>query len=263
MATTEELLAARIVFRAVLPVIKEMIADDPATHAKFEGVTGTVQFVADDPGGAVGACLCFDSGAFSVAQEIRPDADITFAFPTVARMVAMFAGKPALPKLGTLLGGGLKNFGLLLKTFHLLLGLKLLMPTARPKDPVKARLKVKMTLYMISTALSQLNKSGDVEMGKWTGKQPDRIYQWSVEGTDIACYLRVKAGKTKAGRGFYTRRKPFVHLRFAGVDAAIPVLNNEIDTLQAMTKGLVVNDGSPEYGGKVGDFMLRIAALLS
>jgi hypothetical protein len=73
----------------------------------------------------------------------------------------------------------------------------------------------------------------------------------------------VKAGKTKAGRGFYTRRKPFVHMRFASVKDALPVLSNSVDTVQAMAKGMVVNDGSPEYGGKIGDFMLKIAALVT
>ena len=52
-------------------------------------------------------------------------------------------------------------------------------------------------------------------------------------------------------------------MRFAGVEGAIPVLNNEVDSLQAMARGLVVSEGSPEYGAKVGDFMLRIAGLLT
>ena len=99
-------------------------------------------------------------------------------------------------------------------------------------------------------------------MAAWTAKQPERIYQWSVNGEDIACYLKIKAGKTKAGRGMYTRRKPFVHMKFDGVDGALPVLTNEIDAIQATAKGLVSNDGSPEYGGKIGDFMLKIANML-
>jgi hypothetical protein len=115
----------------------------------------------------------------------------------------------------------------------------------------------------VSTALSQLNKGGDRDMMEWTAKQPERIYQWSVGDADIACWLKVKAGKTKAGRGLYTRRKPFVHMRFESVDAALPVLSNAIDTVQAIAQGLVVSDGSPEYGGKLGDFMQRIAAMLA
>jgi len=258
MATEQELLTSRIIFRAVLPVIKVMIEDDPKTKKKFEGVTATIQFVAHDESGPVGAHLKFTHGAFEAVPEIADKADITFRFSSVAKMNAMFAGKPVLPWIK-----GITKVGLLIKVFGVLLGMKILMPDATPKSPEQARLKVKMTLYMVSTALSQLNKAGDPDMVKWTTKQPERIYQWSVDGEDIACYLRVKAGKTKAGRGFYERRKPFVHMRFRSVDDALPVLANKIETVQAIGEGLVVNEGSPEYGGQIGDFMLRIAALVS
>lgn len=258
MATEKELLTSRIILRAVLPVIKVMLQDDPAMKKKFEGVNGVIQFVAKDPAGPVGAYLKFTEGEFETVPEIAENPDITFSFSSVAKMNAMFTGKPVIPGIK-----GFMNFGLLLKTFSVLLGMKILMPAAKPKTPEKARMKVKMTLYMVSTALSQLNKAGDPEMAKWTSKQPERIYQWSVDGEDIGCWLKIKAGKTKAGRGFYTRRKPFVHMRFASVDAALPVLSNSIDTVQAMAQGMVVNDGSPEYGGKIGDFMLKVAALVT
>ena len=51
-------------------------------------------------------------------------------------------------------------------------------------------------------------------------------------------------------------------MKFNGVEGALPVLSNHIDTVQAMAQGLVDNEGSPEYGGKLGDFMLKIAGLL-
>jgi hypothetical protein len=144
-----------------------------------------------------------------------------------------------------------------------LLGLKLLMPDAKPKNTEQAKLKVKMTLYMASTGLSQLNKAGDPEMVKWTKNQPERIYQWSCEPEGIAAYLRVKAGKTKAGRGYYTRRKPFVHMRFNGVEAALPVLATQVDTVEAVGQGLLTIEGSPEYGATLGDLMLRVADLVT
>ncbi len=258
MATERELLTARIFLRAVLPVIKVMLEDDPKTAKRFQGVNATVQFVAKDEAGPVGAHLRFAEGAFEVVQGMEEKPDLTFSFPSVAKMNAMFAGKPVLPRIK-----GITKVGLLLKVLGLLMGLKILMPNAKPKTPEQARLKVKMTLYMISTALSQLNKAGDPEMVKWTTKQPERIYQWSCEPGGIACYLRVKAGKTQAGRGYYTRRKPFVHMRFNGVEGALPVLANSVDIVQAMSKGLVTNEGSPEYGGQIGDFMLKIAALVT
>jgi len=263
MPLSDEQVTSRIVLRAVLPVIKVMLEDDPAIKQAFEGVSGTVQFLAEDSDGSVGACLVFENGALTVEQGIGENADLLFAFPSLKAMNDMFRGKPVLPKIGPLLRGALKNFGLLVKTFKVLLGMKLLMPEAKPKTPEKAYLKVKMTLYMVSTALSQLNKAGDPDMHAWTSKQPERIYQWSVDGTDIACYLKMKAGNTKAGRGLYERRKPFVHMRFSSVDAALPVLASSVDTVSAIAQGLVVNDGSPEYGGRIGDFMMKISTLLS
>ena len=40
------------------------------------------------------------------------------------------------------------------------------------------QLEVKLTVYMITAALSQYNKGGDPEMERWTARQPDRIYQF-------------------------------------------------------------------------------------
>jgi hypothetical protein len=173
-------------------------------------------------------------------------------------MNALFAGKPVVPSIR-----GWTRLGLLWNVLGLLMSLKLLLPHRKPRTADEARRKVKLTLYMASTALSQLNKAGDPQMVQWTAKQPERIYQWSVDGEPIACYLKVKAGNTKAGRGVYTRRQPFVHTRFRSVPDALPMLANEIDTVEAMRQGLVTVEGSPEYGGQVSDFLVRIAKLVT
>lgn len=257
MATEKELLGARIFLRAVLPIIKVIINDVPKMKKKFANVKAKVQFKAKDPGGDVGSCLCFDNGDFKVEQGIVDNPDITFSFRSVERMNAMFAGKPALPMIR-----GILKIGLLIKVFSLLMSLMILMPNSRPTDPAKKRLKVKLTFYMITTALSQYNKGGDPEMVKWTSMQPERIYQITVDD-EIAAYLRVKAGKTKAGRGTYTRRRPFVHMKFNGVDGAFPVVMNDVDMVTAIKKGYLQIEGSPEYGQNVGDFMMRIQDLIT
>ncbi|MBN2310938.1 MAG: hypothetical protein JXR94_18330 [Candidatus Hydrogenedentes bacterium] len=258
MATERELLAARIFFRAVFPVIRVLIEDDPRMRARFRGVNATVQIVARDGDGRIGAYLRFADGHFEVVNEIAPNPDITLAFGSVAKMNAMFAGKPVVPRIK-----GIRRVVLLSRVLRLLVALKLLLPDSKPKTSDQARMKVKMTLYMVSTALSQLNKAGDPDMVKWTSKQPERIYQWSCEPEGIAAYLKVKAGKSKAGRGYYTRRKPFVHMKFNGIEGALPVLSNTVDTVEAMAQGLLELEGSPEYGARLGDFMLRVAALVT
>ncbi len=106
-----------------------------------------------------------------------------------------------------------------------------------------------------------LNKSGDEAMVAWTSKQSDRIYQLSVDGTDIAVYLRVKAGKTKAGRGFYQRKRVFVHLKFASVDDALNVLLKDVEFVDGVDQKCISIIGSPEYANTLNDFMMHIQAL--
>ncbi len=259
MATTNELMSARIFLRALFPVMKVVLSDDPKMKRKFQGVSADIQFVAKDPAGDIGAVLHFQNGELEIIQGIRSRPDITFSFGSVAKMNAMLAGKPVIPVIK-----GFWKIGLLIKVFALLLYLKVLMPNARPKDPFKQRMKVKMTIYMITTALSQYNKGGDPEMAKWTAKQPERIYQMSVTGeADIAGFLRVKAGKSKSGRGFYARRHPFVHMKFNGVTGALPVILNDVNMVEAIRRGYLAVEGSPEYGRDIGDFMMRIQGLIT
>jgi len=263
-ARTREFLRTRLFLRAALPTVKVLLEDDPATAKRFAGVNAVVQFVAKNQPRAVGAYLWFEDGEVRVEQGfwdadgMGREPDITFTFASLQKLNDFFAGKTVLP--------GIKGFhrpGLLAKVVQLLLALKLMLPSANPTDPAKRRLKIKLTLYMITTALSQYNKGGDPEMERWTSKQPDRIYQFSVEPEGIAAYLRVRGGKTKAGRGVYERRRPFVHMRFHGVDGALAVMNKEVDFVDGVGKGMVRIDGSPEYAANLNDFMMRVQALLT
>jgi hypothetical protein len=257
-ASVRELLTARIFTHAAFPVMKVVIEDVPAMKRRFQDVKAKVQFMARNDGDTVGAFLVFDEAGFRVEQGVCDDPDITFSFPSVAKMNAMLAGKLVLPRIK-----GWTKPGLLIKVFQLLLSLKLMMPNARPKDPERKKLKVKMIFYMITTALSQYNKGGDPDMRKWTAKQPERIYQMSVEPEGIAAYLRVRGGLTKAGRGYYTRRRPFVHMRFHGVDGALPVLLKDVAFVESVGKGYVTVEGSPEYAAAMNDFMQRIQAMVT
>ncbi len=258
MADDRTLLTTRIILNAILPVMKVLVSDDPKMKKRFEGVNARVQFTADDQGVKHGASLIFTDGELTVEQGIADSADITFSFGSLQKFNDFLCGKTVIPKIS-----GLLKAGLLIKVLMLLLGTKLLMPDARPTDPAKKRLKLKMIIYMITTALSQYNKGGDPDMVAWTVKQPDRIYQMSVAGEeDIAAYVRIKAGKSKAGRGHYKRRRPFVHIQFSSVDEAMPVLLNDIEFVGALAQNFVTVEGSPEYGSKLNDFMMRIQGLL-
>ena len=258
MSTNVERLTVRIIFKAVFPVIKVLLEEDPRFKKQYEKIDAKVQFVAKDEQGDAAAFLYFHDGELDIVEGEAETPQLTFFFSNFSKMIAMFAGKPVIPRIR-----GWTHLGLLIKVLRLLMAMKLLLPTANPKSPEQARLKVKMTLYMITTALSQLNKAGDTEMRDWTSKQPLRIYQWSCEPEGIASYLKIKAGRSKAGRGYYERRKPFVHIRFSGAEAAIPVLSNSVDMVKAMAEGILTVEGSPEYAAAIGTFMVRIATMLS
>ena len=255
---TEEyraILISRLFFLAAFPVMKVPLQDDPKMKARFADVAAVVQFRAENGDTPLGCWLEFDRGDFRAVEGLHGNPDLTLGFPKVANLNALLTGGIALPRIK----GGLRNPGLLVKTLMLLMSLKLMMPSSRPKEPLKKYLKVKMTLYMITTALSVYNKIHGGEMAEWTARQPDRIYQFSVESENpderIAACRRVKAGKTKAGRGTYERRRPFVHFRFQGVDGALPVLLREVEFVESVERGYAVVDGSPEYSAQLNDFM--------
>ena len=256
-ASPRELLRARMFLTAALPMTRVVLADDPAIGKRFANVRATVQFVARNEPEPVGAYLVFDEEGLRVEQGICDKPDMTLAFSSVRKLNDMLAGKTVLPKIK-----GLRRPGLVVKVMSLLLALKLMLPDSKPKNADQRRLKVKLTMYMITVALSQYNKGGDEEMMRWTGKQPERIYQMSVEPDGPAAYLRVRAGQSKAGRGVYERRRPFVHMRFSSVDGALAVMNKEVAFVEGVGKGYVNIEGAPEYAAALNDFMMRVQTML-
>ena len=253
----KEILVANLYFQAVFPVMKILLHDDPALVRKFAKVKSRVVFKAKSGEGEwIGCTLIFDEGTFSLDFEDFSKGDVVFSFSSVEKMNTFLKGGTALPKIK-----GLTKPVLLSKVIALLLSLKLMMPEARPKKPLKKYLKVKMALTMVTLALSKLNRYGYPDMKAWTKNQPDRVYQLSVDGSDIAVYLRVKAGKTKAGRGLYQRRRPFVHMRFGSVDAALKILLRDAEFVEGVDKGYVSIEGSPEYAAQLNDLMMRVQAL--
>jgi len=267
-----QMLRARLFLRAALPVAKVILEDDPGMKKRFEGVRARIQFVAKGAPEPLGAYLVFGepaaapdeaaagvpSAAFRVEQGFCERPDVTFTFGSVQKLNDFFAGKTVLPGIK-----GLRRLALVAKVVRLLLALKLMLPNAQPKDPAKRRLKVKMTINMITTALSQYNNGGDPEMTSWTSKQPERVYQMLVEPEGIAAYLRVRGGLSKAGRGVYARRRPFVLMRFHGVDGALAIMNKEVGFIDGVAKGFVRIEGSPEYAANFNDFMMRVQGLLT
>jgi len=256
--TDKVMLTNRIVLRSIMPLFKVLHEEDKSPLKKLlSGFDGVIQLAVKDSD--IGAYLEFKNGGLDVIQGIHPGPDIALLFKHAAGMNALFTG--GIPVFGGL-PKGVWKLPLLMRLVMLLLGLLILMPNVNPKNPAKRELKVKMIMYMITNALSQLNKGGDEDMAAWTLKQPDRIYQMSVDPDGPAAYLRVKAGKTKSGRGHYGRKAPFVHMRFNGIEGAYRVLAENKDIVTATADGDIRLEGSPEYAGNIGSFMMRIQDML-
>lgn len=262
-APERDTLIARLFFKAAFPVMKVPLEDDPRMRERFADVVAKVQFTADNGDAPLGCWLDFNRSEFSATEGFCDNPDLTLYFSSAASLNKLLTGGVSLPRLR----GALRHPVLLVKVLLLLMSLKLMMPSSRPSDPLKRYLKVKMTLYMITTALSVYNKIQGGKLAEWTKYQPDRIYQFTVESDDesqrIAAYLRVKAGKTKAGRGTYRYRRPFVHFRFQGVDGALPVLLKEVEFVESVNLGYAQVDGSPEYSSQLNDFMTMIQGMLT
>ncbi len=249
---------AILLMKAALPLTKVLVEEKPEIAWIYKKWNKAIQFRVE---GDEDLCchIAFVDGVISFSEKKHPAPDIEFLFKDSASFVALMTGKPALPKIK----GLLRNFPTLLGFLPLMLGLTLLMPNKLPKDPKGRALKIKLLLYFISVALSKLNKAGDEEMRKFTKNMPDRIFQWSVEQGGPAVYLRIKHGRTKAGKGLYTRRKPFVHMRFSSIDSAFEVLTGQIDNVVAMKEGKLVVEGSPEHGKDISGIMKNIEKMIS
>ena len=265
MAHTQEALYSNKIFlNAALPLVKVIANDDPKLKKKFEKAHAVIQVSCLDPeveGGKRGMHFVVNSGEWLVHTCLTEDPHIELQFKSVEALNDFFKGNitPAgIPKIK-----GLKKADVLISFVMVLLKMaSLLGATEAPKDEATKELLVKCYFYLLSSGISQLNKLGHPEIKDWTTKSPDRVYAFAVDGyPQIGAYLRIKAGKSRAGRGEYKRAMPFFTLRFNNLDSALGILMSTDDMLEATKAGRLIMDGGPEFGAQLGGFMLEIGAL--
>ena len=265
MAHTQEALYSNKIFlNAALPLVKVIANDVPSLKKKFENAHAVIQVSCLDPeveGGKRGMHFVVNSGEWLVHTCLTEDPHIELQFKSVEALNDFFKGNitPAgIPKIK-----GLKKADVLISFVMVLLKMaNLLGATEAPKDEATKELLVKCYFYLLSSGISQLNKLGHPEIKDWTTKSPDRVYAFAVDGyPQIGAYLRIKAGKSRAGRGEYKRAMPFFTLRFNNLDSALGILMSIDDMLEATKAGRLIMDGGPEFGAQLGGFMLEIGAL--
>ncbi len=266
---SEAIFTNKIFLCGALPLLKTIVADIPSLNAKFKKVHCVYQVSALDPDAPEGkwATHFVVNGdewlvhADKVAHRVGKQKYVELEFKSVDAMNAFFKGKigPAtLPKMHGL--NFIKEFAVfmmaLLKMADLL-GLE-----APPEDEDTKRLLVKCYFYLLSVGISTLNKQGHEEVHGWALKSPDRVYAWKVDGEEsVSAYIRVKAGKTKAGKGVYKRAMPFFTMRFNNLDSALGILMSTDDMLTSVREGKLIMEGAPEFGAQIGDYMMQVGAL--
>ncbi len=262
--TKEALYSNKIFLNAALPLVKVIANDIPSLKKKFEKVQAVIQVSCLDPeceAGKQGMHFIVDKGEWEVHTCLTMDPEIELEFKSMEALNDFFKGNitPAgIPKIK-----GLKKAGVLVSFVMVLLKMaNLLGATEPPKDEETKELLVKCYFYLLSSGISQLNKMGHTEIKEWTSKSPDRVYAFAVDGyPQVAAYIRIKAGKSRAGRGEYKRAMPFFTLRFNNLDSALGTLLGTDDMLEATKAGRLIMDGGPEFGAQIGGFMLEIGAL--
>ena len=262
--TKEALYSNKIFLNAALPLVKVIANDVPSLKKKFENAHAVIQVSCLDPdveGGKVGMHFVVNSGEWLVHTCLTEDPHIELEFKSVEALNDFFKGNISLggiPKIK-----GLKYAGTLVSFVMVLLKMAdLLGATEPPKDEETKELLVKCYFYLLSSGISQLNKMGHPEIHDWTSKSPDRVYAFAVDNyPQVSAFIRIKAGKSRAGRGEYKRAMPFFTLRFNNLDSALGILMSIDDMLEATKAGRLVMDGGPEFGAQIGGFMLEIGAL--
>ena len=266
MASREEFLTNKIFMNAVLPLLKVIVADTPSLANKFKAVHCIYQVSALDPeapGGKYATHFQVNSDEWVIhTEKVEPKPMVELEFQSVEAMNSFFKGKigPAtLPKMK----GLVKNTGAFVAFMMALLKMSSILTAKEPPEKEEdKRLMVKCYFYLLSSGISQLNKNGHEEIHEWAKKSPDRVYAWAVnDEPSVSAYIRVKAGKTRAGRGTYKRALPFFTMRFDSFDSALGILMQTADMLESTRSGKLIMDGAPEFGAQIGDFMMQVGAM--
>lgn len=257
----EALYTNKIFLNAALPLVKVIATDVPSLAKKFEHAHAVIQVSCinpEAPEGKSGMHFVVNSGEWLVHTCLTKDPHIELEFKSVEALNGFFKGNitlGAIPKIH-----GVKKAGVLLAFVQVLLKMSSLLTAKEPpEDEETQRLMVKCFFYLLTSGISQLNKNGHPEVKEWTSKSPDRVYALAVnDHPEVAAYIRIKAGKSRAGRGEYKRAMPFFTLRFSSLKNALNILLGVDDMLDATKKGRLIMDGGPEFGAQFGNFLLVV-----
>ncbi len=251
--------SAKLFLQSVIPLMKEIALSTDLKDKLFKH-PGIAQISLITEEGKWATNFLIENETITVGLSPVENPSVELEFKTPEHFVAFFKNQTKkLPKIR-----GFKNFGLLIATFKTLLKMASVLGAKEPpKEKAEKELLVKCMFYLLSNGISRLNKLEHPEVSEWAKKSPRRIYAMAVNGyEDIAAYILVQAGKTKAARGLYNRSKPFFTLRFADLDSALAILLSTGDMLALTAEKKLIMEGAPEFGAKLGDFMMLVGEFI-
>lgn len=259
--TQDDLYAARIFFNSALPLLKVIIQDKPALKRKFTDnylVFQVSALYSKATGGKMATHFIFNNGEITCnVSKVHLSPDIEFVFSDLKKFIKFFSGRgKSLPKIK----GAFKNFGCFIAIMKRLLTMaKLLQAEDAPKKQADRELLVKLYFYLLTNGISQLNKAGQEKIHEWALSSPDRAFAFAVNNyNDLNAYIRVKEGNSKAGRGIYSRCKPFLTLRFDSPEHALDILMSKGDMIDYISNEYLTVEGAPEFAAIIGEFMLLV-----
>ena len=263
MPSDETRYANKVFMAGALPLLKVIANDVPNLKKKFEGVDAIYQVSAKvNVEDKEAVHFIIENGEWTVKLGEylgQKPIDGELAFSSMEKMNAFMKGDMTkLPKFK------IKSLPKFLKFMMVLLKMSdLLNMTAPPEnDEETSVLLCKLYFYLLSSGISQLNKLGHPEIHEWTLKSPDRCYQWEVVGhPECTAYIRIKAGKSRAGRGAYKRAKPFFNMKFDCPKSALLILMEIGDMFQMAANQQLMMEGGPEFGVQIGDYMNVVGGL--
>jgi len=248
-------LRAGLFLHAVIPLLDVVVAERGLPRWLFARTRAAVQF---EVAGGDAVHLELDHGAGSAHRGRHPSPDVTLAFADAPALNRFLSGRGGFPSVRGLFPRPV----LAAKVLALLGALRLMQPELRLSDAADRALRVKLLLFMATRGLSQLNRMGHPGVRRFAEASPERVYQWTVRENGTAAYLRVSGGRTRAGRGAYAHRAPFVHFVFPTVDAADRVLTRAAGPMEAVERGWIATEGSPEYSRSIGRLLQEMDNIL-
>lgn len=252
-------LRAHLYLRCMLPLTDVVLRRSPrlaaASRLAVRAWPRAARTQWRSPTGCVGTTLA--DGRLHAGDEPRDRTVAGLDFADASEVCAFFRGRPP-PSVALRLARHPLAFAPVVAG---LTRLQVLAAPARATTPAARALFVDAALCLCALGLSQLARAGHPGAAG-VARGPLRVYQWSVAGSELGSYWRVERGKTRAGRGRYGREPAFVHVRFAGVDAAFRALAGQGSQMERLRAGDVETTGSPEYARRVTELLWDLDRLL-